>query len=110
MSLITTLERIVERLKKGEFPNEQAISQAVVQPVLRELDWDTGAPRSVFPEYGTGEGRVDFALCHPEAQPVIFIEVKQPGKADSGVKQALTYAFQEGGVMSVQHRDTENTE
>lgn len=36
------------------------------------------------------------ALCHPPAKPSIFTEVKQPGKAEDAVLQALGYAFQSG--------------
>ena len=50
----------------------------------------------VSPEYQTGEGRADFALCHPPIKPAIFIEVKQPGKAEDAVRQALEYAFHTG--------------
>jgi hypothetical protein len=50
----------------------------------------------VWPEYQTGQGRADFALCHPASKPAIFIEVKQPGKAEDAVRQALEYAFHAG--------------
>jgi hypothetical protein len=50
----------------------------------------------VWPEYQTGEGRADFALCHPPSKPAEFIEVKPPGKAEDGVRQALEYAFHTG--------------
>ena len=39
---------------------------------------------------------MDFALCVPPLKPAIFIEVKQPGRADDGVRQALEYAFHTG--------------
>jgi hypothetical protein len=41
MSLEITLTEIVARLRQGRFPNEQAIIQGVVLPVLQELNWDT---------------------------------------------------------------------
>jgi hypothetical protein len=37
-----------------------------------------------------------FALCHPPSKPAEFIEVKPPGKAEDGVRQALEYAFHTG--------------
>ena len=43
----------------------------------------------MWPEYQTGEGRADFVLCHPATKPGVFIEVKQPGKAEDAVRQAL---------------------
>ena len=96
MALETTVSDITARLRQGRFPNEQAISQGVVLRVLQELGWDTWDTTVVWPEYKTGEGRVDFALCHPPSKPADFIEVKQPGKAEESVRQALEYAFHTG--------------
>ena len=96
MSLEDTLADIRSRLRQDYFPNEQAISQGIVLSVLRDLGWDTSDTRIVWPEYSTGEGRVDFALCESSAKPKVFIEVKQPGHAEDGVQQALLYAFQTG--------------
>jgi hypothetical protein len=96
MSLETTLSDITARLRQGKFPNEQAISQGVVLRVFQELGWDTWDTTVVWPEYQTGEGRADFALCHPPSKPAVFTEVKQPGKAEDAVRQALEYAFHAG--------------
>lgn len=96
MSLETTLADITARLRQGRFPNEQAVSQGIVLRVLQELGWDTYDTTLVWPEYGTGEGRADFGLCHPPSKPAVFIEVKQPGKAEEGIRQALEYAFHTG--------------
>jgi predicted type IV restriction endonuclease len=65
MALGGTLADITERLRQGRFPNEQAISQGIVLRVLQELGWDTWDTSLVWPEYQTGQGRADFALCHP---------------------------------------------
>lgn len=96
MALETTLTDITARLRQGRFPNEQAISQGIVLRLLQELGWDTWDTAVVWPEYQTGQGRADFALCHPPGKPAIFIEVKQPGKAEDAVRQALEYAFHTG--------------
>jgi len=96
MSLETTISNITARLRRGKFPNEQAISQGIVLRVFQELGWDTWDTNVVWPEYQTGEGRADFALCHPPSKPAVFTEVKQPGKAEEAVRQALEYAFHAG--------------
>lgn len=96
MSLETTLANITARLRQGTFPNEQAISQGIVLRVFQELGWDTWDTSVVWPEYQTGEGRADFALCHPPSKPAVFTEVKQPGRAEDAVRQALEYAFHAG--------------
>ena len=96
MSLEPTLADVTHRLRQGRFSNEQAISQGIVLRLLQDLGWDTWDTATVWPEYQTGEGRADFALCVPPSKPAIFIEVKQPGRADNGVRQALEYAFHTG--------------
>ncbi len=96
MQIERTIADIVQKLREGRFPNEQSISQGIVLRVLSDLGWDVYDTKIVWPEYSTGEGRVDFALCAPSAKPKSFVEVKQPGKAEDGVKQALEYAFHTG--------------
>ena len=96
MPLEPTLTDIIARLRQGRFPNEQAISQGIVLRLLQDLGWDTYDTTSVWPEYQTGEGRADFDLCHPRSKPSVFIEVKQPGRAEESVRQALEYAFHTG--------------
>ena len=105
MSLETTLADISARQHQGRFPNEQAIHQGIVRRVLQELRWDTTV---VWPECQAGQGSTDchkrqrrlvrlgFAPCHSSSKPAIFIECKQPGKAEDTVRQALKYAFHSG--------------
>lgn len=65
MPIEEILGHITQRLRKEDFPNEQSISQGIVLPVLQELHWPVFETNFVRPEYATGEGRVDFALCDP---------------------------------------------
>lgn len=96
MTLQKRLADCANRLRGQQYANEQSISLGVVLPVLGELDWDVFDTEVVCPEFSTGEGRVDFALCDPPLKPKCFVEVKQPGKAEGGVRQALQYAFHSG--------------
>ena len=96
MSIEATLADITIRLRQGKFLNEQAISQGIVLRLLQDLNWDTWDTTLVWPEFQTGEGRSDFALCHPPSKPAVLVEVKQPGKAEDAVRQALEYAFHTG--------------
>ncbi len=96
MQIERTIVDIAKKLREGRFPNEQSISQGIVLPILSDLRWDVFDINAVWPEYSTGEGRVDFALCTPPGKPKCFVEVKQQGKAEDGVKQALEYAFHTG--------------
>lgn len=93
MELDKTLADIRQKLGDARYPNEQSISQGIVLRVLKELDWDVYDTNIVWPEFSTGEGRVDFALCDPPSKPKCFVEVKQPGKAEDGEQQAMAYAF-----------------
>ena len=98
MLLESTLDDIVTKLKEGRFPNEAAISTGIVLRVLSELDWQVHDTEVVWPEYNSGKGRVDFALCAPPSKPRVFIEVKQPGaaQAEGAIEQTLMYAFHTG--------------
>ena len=95
MSLETTLADIIVRLRQGRFANEQAVSQGIVLRVLQELGWDIYDTTAVWPEFQTGEGRADFALCHPPSKPAEFIEVNPPAKntAAAAAKPALPTGF-----------------
>lgn len=103
MSLESTLDDIVTKLKEGRFPNEAAISTGIVLRVLRALNWHDHDAQVVWPEYNVGKGRVDFALCDPPSKPRVFVEVKQPGAAQSetSIEQALLYAFRQGVAIVV---------
>jgi hypothetical protein len=101
MPLKDTIESIVRNLNEGRYPNEQAISQGVVIRVLSELNWDQWNPDHVWPEYAVGSRRVDFALCFPSRKPMIFVEVKQPGRGDGADQQLFEYAFHEGVPMAL---------
>ena len=96
VQLEETIVDVRRKLREGRFPNEQSISQGIVLRVLSELGWDVYDTNVVWPEFSTGEGRVDFALCDPPGNAKCFVEVKQQGRAEEGVKQALEYAFHTG--------------
>ena len=94
MMLKTKLTEIQGRLTLEHFPNEAAVSQGIVIPILRELNWDTDNPRVVYPEHTAGGGgRADFALCDGSGNPKIFIEVKKiGGDLEDGLKKLMQYA------------------
>ncbi len=99
------LEEVIQairiKLEKG-FPNEAAVSQGAVLPILQACGWNTHDPDEVCPEYGTQDKqRVDYALLRG-GKPLIFIEVKHrldnDRSLDKGIEQVLKYVFDEGGV------------
>ncbi len=104
----TRLEEVIQaiqtKLKKG-FPNEAAVSQGAVLPILQACDWNTHDTDEVYPEYGTQDNqRVDYALLRG-GRPLIFIEVKHrldnDRNLDKGIEQVLNYAYKEGVPVAV---------
>lgn len=99
--LADTLADITTHLRQNKFSNEQQVSQGIVLRILKKLGWNTWDTSVVWPEFQTGEGRADFALCHPPSKPAIVVEVKQVGKSEDAVRQALGYAFHCGAPFVV---------
>ncbi len=60
--------------------NEAAVSQGIVLRLLQAIGWPAYDTQVVWPEYSLSGRRVDFALCHPPAKPIAFVEVKQVGQ------------------------------
>lgn len=99
--MIDLITRIQSRLAHGSFPNEAAVSHGILMPLLQALGWDPAEPDQVMPEFSSGRGRVDFALCSTPARPSVFIEVKGVGRSLEGDKQLFEYAFHEGVPLCV---------
>jgi len=104
----TRLEEVIQairiKLEKG-FPNEAAVSQGAVLPILQACGWNTYDTDEVPPQYGTQDNqRVDYALLRG-GKPLIFIEVKHrldnDRSLDKGIEQVLNYAYKEGVPVAV---------
>ena len=102
MTLEAKLTEIRGILTPEHFSSEAAVSQGIVLPILRELNWAVDKPRIVWPEYTAGRGKVDYALCDRSGSPKVFIEVKRlGGETEKAVKQVMDYVFEyafESGV------------
>lgn len=101
MALSDHLDRVQERLRRGDFHSEMAVSQGVLLPVLNELGWPVFDPNVVYPEFPLEGRRVDYALCHPAERPAVFIEVKKVGLSDGADRQLFEYVFHSGVPMAV---------
>jgi hypothetical protein len=95
------IKEIREGIKAGLFTNEASVSQGIVLRLLHALSWPRYNPQIVFPEYPLTGRRVDFALCHPPGNPLVFIEVKPLGQSDTGERQLFEYAFHIGVQMAI---------
>ena len=101
MSLYEQIEKIKTGLREGTFISEATVSQGVLLPALHGLGWNIFDTSIVVPEYRVGEGRVDFALCHPASRPAVFIEVKRVGSSEGADRQLFEYAFHQGVPIAV---------
>lgn len=98
MILKEHIEEIQDKLEKGVFTSEAAVSQGIVLRLLNALDWPIFNTQVVYPEYRVEGGRVDFALCHPPSKPIVFIEVKRVEKIEWAGQQLFEYALNYGGI------------
>ena len=101
MTLKEHIDNIRDNLEKGLFINEAAVSDSIVRRLLDALDWPIYNPQLVFPQYPVEGGKVDFALCHPQSEPCVLIEVKQVGNIEGAEEQLFRYAFRRGVPIAI---------
>ena len=79
--LVQRLRKLIvtSKTKRILESGEGVTRSALVDPMLRELGWDTADPTMVWPEYPLDSGgKVDYALLVDD-KPRIFLEVKRLG-------------------------------
>jgi len=101
MTLRDDIDDIRKRLEQKKFTSEAAVRQGIIERLLRTLDWPTHDPEIVFPEYKVDGRNADYALCHPESSPRVFIEVKRVGNIDKGTEQLFEYAYRIGVTILI---------
>ncbi len=101
MSFEEEIDDIRKGIREHRFNNEAAISQGVILRILNCLGWNIFDSSLVSPEFKVGEGRVDYALCHPSNKPVIIIESKFIGNIQGSETQLFNYAFHQGIPMAI---------
>lgn len=101
MSFTKHIENVRERLRRGEYTSEAAVSQGIVLKTLHELNWPVFDTSVVIPEFSLENRRVDYALCNPANRPSVFIEVKKVGLSDGADRQLFEYAFHLGVPMAI---------
>lgn len=70
-------------------------------PALHELGWPVFDTCIAIPEFSVEGRRIDYALCHPENRPSVFIEVKKVGLSERADRQLFEYAFHLGVPMAI---------
>ncbi len=102
--LLQKLARKVSQIRKkgaSSFASEASVKTGIVQPILDILGWDVTDPVEVYPEYSSGKGKVDYALCIGR-KPRVFVEVKKTSEMLSHHAYQLSlYAFNEGIRLAV---------
>ena len=98
-NLLTLIENLRERIDShgDALRQSEALTRyTLIDPLLRELGWDTEDPDMVVPEYSSGGGRVDYALCK-NGKSVIMLEAKKLDKSlKDAVNQGINYCMHEG--------------
>ena len=86
------MENHQDKLKQSEALTRNAL----VDPLLRALGWDTEDPSLAIPEYKLGSGFADYALLSGGV-PAIVIEAKKLGTPlYSAAEQSVTYCVNAG--------------
>jgi len=100
-----SLEALVRSIHDGQIAlddaNEEAVRQAVINPILVYLGWNTEKIAEVYPEFGIEGKRVDYCLRLRGSEQVI-IEAKKPGEnLAKHEEQLLEYSFRRGVPLAV---------
>ncbi len=98
LSLVEKLRRRIDTHGSKLHRNEALTRYALIDPLLRELGWDTEDPTLVIPEYKEAGGSADYALFSGN-KPLMIVEAK---KLDTSLRdekvliQGLAYCQKQG--------------
>ena len=97
LELVKTLSDRIDEHGPALRQSEALTRYALIDPLLRELGWDTSDPDMVIPEYRSGNGRADYALMN-DGSPAMMVEAKSLGTPlqDSVLAQGINYCLMEG--------------
>ena len=103
--LLDGLVKVIETLKvriseyEVDLRQSEALTRyALIDPLLRELGWDTANPALVTPEYKIGGGRrPDYALLEGRKE-IVFLEAKHLGENLSNHRSQVTSYANELGI------------
>lgn len=96
VGVIETLRGRMERHRAALSQSEALTRYALIDPLLRELGWDTADPDLVTPEYTVSGKRADYALLE-SGGVVVFLEAKRLEENLSNHRsQVVAYASELG--------------
>ena len=79
-TLVGTLRQRIQAHRPALSGSEWLTRYTLIDPLLRELGWDTEDPELVIPEYSSGGGRADYALLGNDGKPAMIVEAKKLGE------------------------------
>ena len=100
-SLLTLVEKLRERIDDHApllRQNEALTRYTLIDPLLRELGWNTENPDLVIPEYKGVGGSADYALFNGD-KPLMIVEAKRLDTSlrdEKVLTQGLTYCQKQG--------------
>ena len=96
LELIEILRNRIDEHGASLRQSEALTRYALIDPLLRELGWDTEDPSLVMPEYRLGPGFADYALII-DRKPSIVVEAKPLGASlKDAASQGITYCITDG--------------
>ena len=103
----TMLDRLtaeIERIRSDKsIPtlDEDNVKRVAIEPILKELGWNTYDTKEFRSEYKLSGGKVDYAL-RLEYETKVFLEAKNPREElAKHQRQLLEYAFEQGVLLAV---------
>ena len=78
LELVETLHNRISEHGEALRQSEALTRYTLIDPLLRELGWDTDDPALVMPEYRLGRGYADYALLR-DGKPAVMVEAKKLG-------------------------------
>ena len=97
LKLVETLRERIDSHGVALRQSEALTRYALIDPLLRELGWDTDDPSLVVPEYKSGSGSADYALMEND-RPLMMVEAKKLDTPlrDAVLSQGINYCLMEG--------------
>ena len=101
-NLLTLIEKLRERIDNhgNELRQSEALTRyALIDPLLRELGWDTEDPDVIVPEYRLPNNQIADYVLYNEGDPAIVVESKKLDESLRGGKaldQGILYCAHTG--------------
>ena len=99
LELVETLRDRIDQHGAALRQSEALTRYALIDPLLRELGWDTADPDVVMPEYRVPNNQIADYVLLSEKQPVIVVESKkldEPLSSGKALDQGILYCAHTG--------------